>query len=330
MHTWPSEPDTAAYGARADYRPIYAGIPWLVGPVVRRARAVVLQRSAKLDTVLLEQIAGIRTIKALGAETDAKSAYVDRLNDFLVNIRNSHRRTLPFRSATQLFESLVSIVTLLFGARWVLTGELTVGEMVAGTLLVSEFLSPVAALAEKGVDLQESRISLDRLEDGFAQEPEDAGGAHLGPVSGDIVFEDVSFRFAPTTPLVLQKLNLTLKQGEITAVVGRSGSGKTTIAQLILRLLVPEAGRVTIGGRDVAEFEREHLRRNTGLASRSIRCLRHYFEYSARDRWPRTPCEHLKCAAAQIIEFVNETGDINSRVPESVWGSRADKSSDWP
>ena len=120
----------------------------------------------------------------------------------------------PARTLTNAFESLVSIGTLLYGAHYVVTGDLTVGDMVAGSLLVAQFLNPVSELAEKGVDLQEARLSLDRVEDALNRSAEDEGGDYAGPVEGDIAFEAVRYRFSPTAPPVVDDLNLVLRQGE--------------------------------------------------------------------------------------------------------------------
>ena len=304
--------------------PLYAFIPLFLGPVVRRVRAVQLQRSARLETMVLEQVAGIRTIKALGAEDDARSAYLGRLDDFLLSVREGQRQTLPARTLTNAFESLVSIGTLLYGAHFVVNGMLTVGEMVAGSLLVSQFLNPVAELAEKGVDLQEARLSLDRVEDALTRSTEDEGGRYQGPVEGDIAFEAVRYRFAPTAPPVLNGLNLVLRRGEITAIVGRSGSGKTTIAHLMQGLLSPESGRVTIGGRDIRSIRRKHLRHETGLALSEHPLfqgtLLQNVAYGSGQ--PPDPARALEaCRSAQILDFVNQLPrGIHARIPESGLG----------
>lgn len=304
--------------------PLYAVIPLLVGPVVRRARALLVQRSSRLETLILEQVAGIRTIKALGAEDDARRSYLARLDGFLGQVRTGNRETLPVRSLTETFESVVSIGTLLLGARWVIAGELSVGEMVAGTLLVAQFLRPVAALAEKGVDLQEARLSLDRVEDAFAQVSEEDGGSYDGPIEGDVVFEGVRYRFSPTAPPVLDGLDLVLRQGEITAIVGRSGSGKTTIAQLVLRLLTPEAGRVCVGGRDVRAIPRRRLRRGAGLGLSEHPLFQgtvlENIAFGA-DGPPDEARAHEACRVAQIDDFVDGLPrGIHSRIPESGLG----------
>ncbi len=304
--------------------PLYALIPVCLGPVVRRVKAVQLQRSARLETILLEQVAGIRTIKALGAEDDARAAYLGRLDDFLVSVRDGQRQTLPARTLTNAFESLVSIGTLLYGAHYVVTGDLTVGDMVAGSLLVAQFLNPVSELAEKGVDLQEARLSLDRVEDALNRSAEDEGGDYAGPVEGDIAFEAVRYRFSPTAPPVVDDLNLVLRQGEITAIVGRSGSGKTTIAHLIQGLLSPQSGRVTIGGRDIRCIKRKHLRRTTGLALSE----HPLFQGTLLDNVaygsgrPPNPDRALEaCRSAQILDFVKQLPrGIHARIPESGLG----------
>lgn len=304
--------------------PAYAAIPVVLGPLLRRLRAVQLRAASRLETVLLEQVAGYRTIKALGAEEHARVRWEERLDAFLGQVRQSQRAVYPIRTAVDAFQSLVSLLCLVLAARWVIGGEITIGEMVAGTLLVSQVLDPISSIAEHWAELQEVRVSIDRVEDALAQPMEDPGGTANQAVSGDIHLDGVTYRYGPTDAPVLDALDLTLRAGEITALVGRSGSGKTTVAQLLNRLLVPESGAIHVGGVDMASVPLSVLRRDVGVALPEY----HLFQGSVLENiamgtdGPADPDRaEDACRHAQIHDFVAALpSGYETRIPEAGMG----------
>lgn len=174
---------------------------------------------------------------------------------------------------------MVTIVTLWLGARLVIDGDLSIGQLVAFNMLAGQVSAPVIRLAQLWQDFQQVGISVARLGD-ILNAPTESKKAQLAlpPIQGDICFDQVSFRYSPDSALIINNLSLDIKHGEVIGLVGRSGSGKSTITKLIQRLYVPENGRVLVDGNDLALAEPAWLRRQIGvvlqenvLLNRSIR-----------------------------------------------------------
>src|SRR5256885_9654330 len=154
----------------------------------------------------------------------------------------------------QLVNKLVIAGTLYYGARLVIDGDLTVGELVAFNMLAGRVSAPVLRLAQMWQDFHQARLSVARLGDILNTTPEPSYNptrAALPAIRGDITFEHVSFRYRIDGPEVLSDVSFQVPAGQIVGVVGPSGSGKSTLAKLIQRLYVPEGGRVFVDGVDL-------------------------------------------------------------------------------
>ena len=157
---------------------------------------------------------------------------------------------------------------LWYGARLVIDGYLTIGELVAFNILAGRVSAPVLRLSQLWQDFQQARISLERLGDIFNTPRE--GGTQAGRVGvprlvGRVSFDHVVFRYRPGGPEVLKQVSLEIPEGQIVGIVGPSGSGKSTLAKLVQRLYVPEIGRVLIDGIDLALLDPAGLRRQIGV-----------------------------------------------------------------
>ena len=181
----------------------------------------------------------------------------------------------------QMINKLVIAATLYFGARLVIGGDLTVGELVAFNMLAARVSTPVLRLAHIWQDFHQARLSIDRLGDILNTIPEPSfnpGRAALPPIRGQVIFEHATFRYRIDGPEVLHDVSFSANPGQVIGIVGSSGSGKSTIAKLIQRLYVPESGRVLVDGVDLAMVDLAWLRRQIGvvlqenvLFNRSIR-----------------------------------------------------------
>lgn len=179
----------------------------------------------------------------------------------------------------QLIQKLVTVATLWLGARLVIDGKLTVGQLIAFNMLAGQVAAPVIRLAQLWQDFQQVGISVARLGDILntpAEHP--ASRIALPDIKGDITFERVSFRYRPDGAEILRDLSLHIRAGEVLGIVGRSGSGKSTLTKLVQRLYVPERGRVLVDGNDLALADPAWLRRQVGvvlqeniLLNRSVR-----------------------------------------------------------
>ena len=170
--------------------------------------------------------------------------------------------------SVHFINKVVTALILFLGARYVMDGSLTVGELVAFNMLASRVNTPVLRLAQIWQDFHQTRLSVARLGDILNTTPEPQfapGRAALPPLKGDISFEHVGFRYRIDGPEILSDVSFTIPAGQIVGIVGPSGSGKSTLAKLIQRLYVPESGRVLVDGVDLALADPAWLRRETAI-----------------------------------------------------------------
>jgi len=168
----------------------------------------------------------------------------------------------------QFISKLVTAGILYFGAKLVIEGSLTIGELVAFNILAGRVSGPVLRLAQMWQDFHQARLSVARLGDILNSPAEStfaAGRTVLPELRGDIVFDHVTFRYRIDGPEVLHDVSFSVPAGQVIGIVGPSGSGKSTLAKLVQRLYVPESGRVLVDGIDLAMVDSTWLRRQMGI-----------------------------------------------------------------
>ena len=162
----------------------------------------------------------------------------------------------------------MTALTLWLGARLVIAGELSVGQLIAFNMLAGQVSGPILRLAQLWQDFQQMRIAVERLGDVLNAPAEPgvaAGRPGLPPIRGRVRFEGVTFRYRPDGPEVLREVTLDVRAGEVVGIVGRSGSGKSTLTRLVQRLFVPVHGKVLVDGVDLAMADPAWLRRQVGV-----------------------------------------------------------------
>ena len=187
----------------------------------------------------------------------------------------------------QLISKLVTAAILYFGARLVIDGSLTIGELVAFNILAGRVSSPVLRLAQIWQDFHQARLSVERLGDILntpAEPTFSPGRAALPAIRGNVVFEHVTFRYRIDGPEILHDINFSVPAGQVVGIVGPSGSGKSTLAKLVQRLYVPESGRVLVDGTDLAVVDIAWLRRQLGSFCKRTFCS--IVRYAIISRWP--------------------------------------------
>ncbi len=248
--------------------PLYAVVVMVVGPMLRRRLDEKFVRGAENQSFLVEAVTGVETIKALAVEPQAQNRWDKQLAGY---IQASFRASMLANwgsQAVQLIHKLATVALLFFGARLVIDGKLTVGELVAFNMLAGQVAGPVLRLAQLAQDFQQARIAVERLGDILNSPTEPASSpsrASLPAVDGRIALEHVSFRYRPEGQEVLSSVSLEIAPGEILGVVGPSGSGKSTLTKLIQRLHTPERGRVLVDGVDLSMVDPAWLRRQVGV-----------------------------------------------------------------
>ena len=248
--------------------PFYIAISSAATPVFRRRLDEKFQRGAENQAFLVESVTGVETLKSMAVEPQMQRRWEEQLAAYV----SASFRVLSLGNvateSVQFINRAVTALLLFFGARYVMGGSLTVGELVAFNMLASRVNTPVLRLAQIWQDFHQTRLSVARLGDILNTPPEPLlapGRAALPQVRGDIAFEHVSFRYRIDGPEILANVSFFVPAGQIVGIVGPSGSGKSTLAKLIQRLYVPESGRVLVDGVDLALADPAWLRRQTAI-----------------------------------------------------------------
>ncbi|MGP0088992.1 MAG: type I secretion system permease/ATPase [Xanthobacteraceae bacterium] len=248
--------------------PFYIGISAGATPLFRRRLDEKFQRGAENQAFLVESVTGVETLKAMAVEPQMQRRWEEQLAGYVAASFRVLSLGNTASQAVQLVSKLVTAGILYFGAKLVIDGSLTVGELVAFNILAGRVSAPVLRLAQIWQDFHQARLSVARLGDILntpAEPTFNPARAALPAIRGDVVFEHVTFRYRIDGPEVLHDVSLRVPAGQIVGVVGPSGSGKSTLAKLIQRLYVPESGRVLVDGADLAMVDTAWLRRQLGI-----------------------------------------------------------------
>ncbi|MGH7016777.1 MAG: ATP-binding cassette domain-containing protein, partial [Caulobacteraceae bacterium] len=210
---------------------------------------------------------GVETVKSMALEPVMQRRWEEQVAAYVSSAFKVIGVGNLATQSTQLINGISTVLILFFGAELVIADKLTVGELVAFTMISSQLAAPVLRLAQLWQDFQQVRISVDRLGDilNTTPEPSTGGQASLPAIRGDVRLEHVTFRYRLDSQPALSDVSLEIRAGEILGIVGSSGSGKSTLARLVQRLYVPEAGRVLVDGVDLSLADPAWLRRQIGV-----------------------------------------------------------------
>lgn len=248
--------------------PFFALLAGIITPLLRKRVDEQFNTGAESQAYLVESITGAQTIKSFALEPQLQKNWEGRLSNY---VRASYKTSILSGNAgglAQLIQKLADIAILWFGAHLVMSGDLTIGALIAFRMLSGRVSGPVLRLVQSWQDFQQTGISIQRLGDIFNSKTEptmDPTKSRLPSIQGDIRFEKVRFRYSPESSEVIRDMSFGIRPGTVVGVVGRSGSGKSTISKLVQRLYVPEAGKILIDGVDTAMTDPAWLRRQVGV-----------------------------------------------------------------
>lgn len=248
--------------------PAYVLLSVVITPPLRKRVEEQFQRGAINQSFLVESVFGVETLKAMAVEPRMRDRWDQNLAAF---VKSSFRTRLLGAAGSQivqLISKVTMIVVLWLGAKLVMAGELTLGQLVAFNMLAGQVGQPIIRIAQLWQDFQQFRISIERLGDILNVKPEAdnaASALNVRKLAGHVTFENVTFRYRTEAPETLRDVSIDIRPGEMIGIVGRSGSGKSTITKLIQRLHVPERGRVLIDGTDIGLLDPAWLRRQIGV-----------------------------------------------------------------
>lgn len=248
--------------------PLYAILSLAITPPIRARLHEKFNRGAENQSFLVEAISGIQTVKALAVEPPLLRKWEEQLAGY---VRASFRATSLITVAGQIagcIQKITTVAVLWVGAYRVIDGDLSIGQLIAFNMLSAQVTGPLLRLVNLWQELQQVGISVQRLGDVLNTQPEPSykpNRTTLPQVAGQVSFEDVTFRYRPASSEVLRKISFSVAAGKVIGIVGRSGSGKSTIAKLIQRLYVPERGRILVDNVDLAQVDPAWLRRQVGV-----------------------------------------------------------------
>src|SRR6201996_8639000 len=261
--------------------PVYILISAGATPIFRRRLEEKFQRGAENQAFLVESITGVETLKAMAVEPQMQRRWEEQLAGYVAASFRVLQLGNVASQAVQLVSKLVTAFILFFGAKMVIDGDLSVGELVAFNILAGRVSAPVLRIAQIWQDFHQARISIERLGDILNTPAEpifNTTRAALPAIKGEITFEHVTSRYGIDGPETLHDVSFTVAPDQVLGIVGPSGSGKSTLAKLLQRLYVPESGRILVDGVDLAMVDASWLRRQLGvvlqenvLFNRSIR-----------------------------------------------------------
>jgi subfamily B ATP-binding cassette protein HlyB/CyaB len=248
--------------------PFYIAISAGATPLFRRRLDEKFQRGAMNQAFLVESVTGVETLKAMAVEPQMQRRWEEQLAGYVAASFRVLSLGNTASQAVQLVSKVVTAAILYGGAKLVIDGSLSVGELVAFNILAGRVSAPVLRLAQIWQDFHQARLSIARLGDILnttAEPTYTAGRARLPAIRGSIKFEHVTFRYRIDGQEVLHDVSFDVPAGQTVGIVGPSGSGKSTFAKLVQRLYVPESGRVLVDGMDLAMADLAWLRRQIGV-----------------------------------------------------------------
>lgn len=238
----------------------------LIVPFRQRLNAL-YDAEGNRQAMLVETINGMATVKAMAIEPLLRKQWENKVARAVSMQFRVGKISITAKSLTQFLERMMTVILIWMGARLVFDGTMTVGALIAFQMLAGRVTSPLVRMVGLIHQYQEASLSVEKLGLVMNAKQEwgvDRHGARPS-LKGDIVFDRVSFRYAPDLPNVLQEISLTIKAGSTLGIVGPSGSGKTTLTRLLQKMYFPSTGTIRLNDCYLNEIDTAHLRRNMGV-----------------------------------------------------------------
>ncbi|MBC7912318.1 MAG: peptidase domain-containing ABC transporter [Pyrinomonadaceae bacterium] len=293
--------------------PGYVILTVIVTPIFKRQYREAFEKSAEADSQMVESVSGVGTVKATASERSIRW----KLEGLIVKSLNVQFRSALSGMATisvgNLLQTLNIIFLFWYGARLVINGELSVGQLIAFNVLVGSITRPILSLVDLWREFQEINIAFERLNDVFDAKPEEDPAKqaliNMPRIRGHIKFDNVTFRYPTRADKnALANINLEILPGQTVALVGRSGSGKSTFANMLLRLHQPNEGRIFVDGYDLRQVSINSLRAQIGVVPQDVFLFSGTIRENIAFGDPDAPLEQVVGAAmlAGAHEFISE------------------------
>ena len=281
--------------------------------------------NAEVTGRLTETLAGVRVIKAFNAEEQENVAFEKGVDKLYQNVKKSLTATALMTSSSTFLIGVATTGIMGIGGYYMIQGEMTTGDFLFFTLVLGFMIAPIIQMSNIGSQLTEALAGLDRTEElmNMAAEDDDENRTvELENVKGDIAFNNVNFSYEEGKP-VLHNIDFKAPSGSVIALVGSSGSGKSTIAGLSATFLNPESGQITIDGEDLSKVKLNSFRKHLGVVLQD----EFLFEGTIRENimFPRPNATETQLQAAVKAAYVNEFTDRFDKGLETLIGERGVK-----
>ncbi|MHB1108439.1 MAG: ABC transporter ATP-binding protein [Lutibacter sp.] len=281
--------------------------------------------SAEVTGRLTETLNGVRVIKGFNAENQENKTFEEGVERLFLNVKKSLTATALITSSSTFLLGLASAGIMGIGGYFIMNNTMTIGEFVSFTLFLGFMIAPIVQMSNIGSQLTEAMAGLDRTQELMNMTEEDNPKIRkviLEDIVGDMVFDDVSFSYEKSKE-VLHHITFKAPSGSVTALVGSSGSGKTTIAGLAASFLNPTEGKVTVDGIDLSTVNLSSFRSHLGVV------LQDDFLYEGTIRenilFPRPNATESQLLEAVKGAYVNEFTDRFEDGLDTVIGERGVK-----
>lgn len=244
--------------------PIYIIIIFAFMKPFEKMNNDVMQSNSMVSSAIIEDINGVETIKSLTSEETRYQKIDSEFVDYLDKSFKLSKYSILQSSLKQGAQLILNIVILWFGAQIVMTGKISIGQLITFNTLLSYFTNPLENIINLQTKLQSAKVANNRLNEVYLVESEFNNTQTLTDsqfLVGDICFEDISYKYGFGRD-TLNDINLTIKQGDKVSLVGISGSGKTTLAKMIVNFFEPYKGRITINNNDLKMIDKKVLRQH--------------------------------------------------------------------
>lgn len=235
------------------------------------------QAAAIKNGILIESLNALETIKTMGASSHAQWNWEEATGEIANKSIKSKMISASISNVTSFLVQINTVAIVVFGVYMIKDMQLTMGGLIAAVILSSRTIAPMGQVASLLSNYEQTKTAYKSLEDIMKMPVERAGGKKFvrrASFSGNIEFKNVSFSYPDSTKSALEKVSFKINAGDKVAILGRNGSGKTTIEKLILGLYPPNEGSVLIDGIDINQIDPADLRRNIGYVPQDVILLK--------------------------------------------------------
>ena len=246
---------------------VIATLYFFATPRLRARLEDKFQMGAKSNSYLVESITGISTVKSLAIEGSMQRLWEDFLAKYVKSSFELSNLSNILSGIANALSKLMTLAILYLGVGLVIENKLSVGQLIAFQMFAGQFSAPIMRLVGLWNEFQQALLSVDRLGDilNTPKEQENDNAITLSEIKGGVKFDNVSFKYSPNSPIVLQNFSLEVKPNTSIGIVGRSGSGKSTLTRLLQRLYYANEGAIYIDGVDIRHMNPSWLRQNIGV-----------------------------------------------------------------